>query len=168
MSEQSQPAQAAGRWISRWLTAVLAAAAVVALATGLWRALAPDDTEAMESPLLLAAARQLVASPWELYGPYGANNPLVLIHAPLYYRLAALLAWPVHAAGCRAVTAALVAGRLLSLLGLVITLATVYRLARVDGARAEQDGGPCVWWRHLRSLEAWPFRSAPTCWASRW
>ena len=43
---------------------------------------------------MLSVARQLVVGPGELYGPFGGRNPLVLIHAPLYYRVAALAAWP--------------------------------------------------------------------------
>ncbi len=39
---------------------------------------------------MLSVARQLVFGPSELYGPFGGSNPLVLIHAPLYYRAAAL------------------------------------------------------------------------------
>jgi hypothetical protein len=103
---------------------------------GFWvsMALMPEDTEALESPLVLAAARQLVEGPWGLYGPYGKQNPLVLIHAPLYYHLAALGAWPLARAGLDPVSAALVAGRSLSVLGLLATLAAAYRLARLDEA----------------------------------
>ena len=71
----------------------------------------------MESPLMLSVARQLVVGPWELYGPFGGSNPLVLIHAPLYYRAAALLAWPMARAGLHPVDAARLAGRLISALG---------------------------------------------------
>jgi hypothetical protein len=97
-------------------------------------AVGTDDTEPLESPLVLSVARQLVAGPWELYGPFGGKNPLVLIHAPLYYRLAALASWPLEWAGLDPVSAARLAGRLLSLVGLAATLAATFRLARLDGA----------------------------------
>ena len=60
----------------------------------------------------------------------------MLIHAPLYYHLAALLAWTMARTGLEPMTAALVAGRSLSLMGLAMTLTAVYRLARLDGAPA--------------------------------
>jgi len=120
-------------WASDWITAVLAVGAGV---LGFWvsMALRQEDTEALESPLVMAVARQLVAGPWGLYGPYGKQNPLVLIHAPLYYHLAALAAWPLARAGLDPLSASLVAGRSLSVLGLLATLAAAYRLARLDGA----------------------------------
>ena len=93
--------------------------------------------EALESPLLLSVARQLESGPRGLYGPYGGRYPLVLIHAPLYYRLAALAGWPLYRAGFDPVTAALAAGRLLSALGFLATLAAAYRLARLGGMPAQ-------------------------------
>ncbi len=122
----------AGR-LSVWITAVLAVSA--ATVSGFWLAqgLGERDTEPMESPLMLSVARQLVVSPSELYGPFGGQNPLVLIHAPLYYRVAALTAWPMVRAGLHPVTAARVAGRSLSVLGLLATFVAAYRLARRDG-----------------------------------
>src|SRR5262249_8932379 len=60
-------------------------------------------------------------------------NPLVLIHAPLYYRAAALAAWPISRAGLDPLVAARLAGRSLSAIGLLATLAAAYRLARLDG-----------------------------------
>jgi 4-amino-4-deoxy-L-arabinose transferase-like glycosyltransferase len=115
---------------------VLAASAVVAACVGVLRALGLQDAEALESPLIMSVARQLVKGPWELYGPFGGRNPLVLIHAPLYYHLSALVAWPMASAGLHPVAAALVAGRSLSMLGLAVTLTAAYRLARLDGSRA--------------------------------
>ena len=118
--------------ISVWVTVLLALGAASEVA---WMAMAlsPDDIEALESPLVLSVARQLEAGPSGLYGPYDRLNPLVIIHAPLYYRLAALAAYPLYSAGCDSITAALVAGRLLSSLGFLGTLVAVYRLAVVDG-----------------------------------
>lgn len=131
------------------VTACLVAAAAISF--GFWFALAlsGDDVGLMESPLLLSVARQLRFGPWELYGPFGRRNPLVLIHAPLYYRLAALAAWPLVAAGFDAVTAARLAGRALSILSLIVTAAAAYRLARRDGARKRAG-----WWAALLVVAA--------------
>ena len=107
-------------------------------------ALQQQDIEALESPLLLSVARQLEFGPRGLYGPYGAPNPLVLIHAPLYYRLAALVGWPLFRAGFDPVTAALIAGRLLSAVGFMTTLAAASRLARLGGMPPNAG-----WWAAL-------------------
>ncbi len=64
---------------------MLAASAIVFLGFRLLLGLGGEDTDLYESPLMLSVARQLVTGPGELYGPFGGNNPLVLIHAPLYY-----------------------------------------------------------------------------------
>ena len=136
MSVPSSKQRRAGAWASAWVMAVLAVSAAVAAGIGVLLALSLQDAEALESPLMLSVARQLSNSPWELYGPFGGRNPLVLIHAPLYYHLAALLAWPMARAGLDPVTAALAAGRSLSMLGLALTLAAAWRLARLDGVPA--------------------------------
>ncbi len=112
---------------------MLAVSAVVFLSFRLLLGLGEADTDLYESPLMLSVARQLIAGPGELYGPFGGRNPLVLIHAPLYYRVAALIAWPMAFAGLHPITAAQLAGRFLSALGLIATLAAAYRLARRDG-----------------------------------
>ena len=136
-----------GTRISAWVTSLLVVAAVVAVVFGCSLAFRAEDTEPLESPLMLSVARQLVRGPRELYGPFGRLNPLVIIHAPLYYRLAALLAWAFQCAGLHFVTAALAAGRSLSLLGLAWTIAIAYRLARFDG-RCPRVG----WWAVLLIL----------------
>lgn len=118
------------------LTAVLSAAAVSYLGYHLAIALEPDDTNHLETPLALAVARQLRDGPGTLYGPFSGAMPLVLIHAPLYYRLAALGAWPLARLGFDPVVAAFAAGRVLSLLGLLGTLAAAVRLAGMDGGTA--------------------------------
>ena len=105
----------------------------VAVIFGAVLAVRPEDTEPLESPLLLSVARQLLRGPWELYGPFGRSNPYVLIHAPLYYHVAALLAWPLYRAGLDPVWAAMAVGRSLSFFGLGWTLAIAYRIARLDG-----------------------------------
>src|SRR5262249_44948206 len=108
------------------------------------RVLGGEANEGLGPRHLLAVARQREEGPAGLYGPYGGRNPLVLIHAPLYYRVAALAAWPITLLGVGAVPASLVAGRLLSALGMVTTLVATFRLARLDGAAPA--GG---WWAAL-------------------
>ncbi len=120
-------------WLSAWVTAALALGACTLIPWFLM-ALERDDVEASESTLMLAVARQITHGPRELYGPYGGGNRLVLIHPPLYYRLAALCAWPIARAGIDAETAARVAGRALSLAGWVATLAGAFVLARIPTA----------------------------------
>ena len=141
----SQPTSKSRRGIglSAWITTVLAAAAVAFLGFRLMLGLGEDDTDLYESPLMLSVARQLIAGPGELYGPFGGRNPLVLIHAPLYYRVAGLTAWPMTRAGLHPMASARLAGRLLSAMGLLATLAAAYRLARQRAARAVRGGGPC-------------------------
>jgi len=129
------------------VTVCLATASALSVVFWFALALSPEDVGLMESPLLLAVARQLLAGPWELYGPFGGRNPLVLIHAPLYYRLAALAAWPIAAAGFDPVASALIAGRALSILSLVVTAVAAYRLARLDGTRKRAG-----WWAALLLL----------------
>ena len=150
----------AGGWALVWISVALALGAG-SLVPWLRMALDTDDTEALESPLVLAVARQLVEGPWGLYGPYGEQNPLVLIHAPLYYRLAAVLAWPLARAGLDPVSAALVAGRSLSVLGLLATLVAAFRLARLGGARGGPDGGRILVLRPRRSTAGVPFEVRP-------
>src|SRR5262249_16535433 len=93
-----------------------------------------QEVGTLETPLVMPIVRQLLGGPFVLYGPFGGKNPAVLIHAPLYYHLAALLAWPLVRAGLAPEPASLVAGRSLSLLGLLATMVAVDRLARLDGA----------------------------------
>src|ERR1700722_7483641 len=100
-----------GGWLSASITAVLAASAIAFLGFRLLLGLGDEDTDLYESPLMLSVARQLVFGPDELYGPFGGRNPLVLIHAPLYYRLAALAASPMVRGGLHPVAAARIAGR---------------------------------------------------------
>ena len=143
MSETRSAQTNGAGWASAWITAILAASAAATI--GYWSVMAfgEGDTEAMESPLMLSVARQLVAGPWELYGPFDGSNPLVLIHAPLYYRAAALLAWPMArraAPGGRGADG----GRLISALGLAATAMAAYRLGRLGGLPARAG-----WWSAL-------------------
>ncbi len=115
------------------IAAILGASIGVFLGTRGALALGAADVDPSESPLMLSVARQLVVGPWDLYGPFGRANPLVLIHAPLYYRIAALLGWPLANGGLHPVEAARIAGRLLSFAGLVVTAWAAARLARLGG-----------------------------------
>ncbi len=129
------------RGISAWLTVVLALSALVAVGYRLSIAVGAEDADKFESVLVLPVARQLVEGPSGLYGPFGRNNPLVLIHAPFYYRLAALAAWPLAKSGVDPIEASLVAGRGLAFLGFLVLLAAAAKLARIDGAPAR-----VAWW----------------------
>ena len=60
MSEPPPPKRRAEAWASAWVTAVLAVSALVAVGFKLVLALSPEDTDALESPLVLPVARQLV------------------------------------------------------------------------------------------------------------
>jgi hypothetical protein len=131
-------------WASACITVLLVASAVVTQGYWALRSLDQADTEAMESPLMLSVAHQLVAGPGELYGPFGRSNPLVLIHAPLYYRAAAVLAWPMARAGLHPVAAARVAGRALSAACLIASMGAAYRLGRLGGLPRRAG-----WWAAL-------------------
>ncbi len=141
-------AHASGRRGSRrpsvGITSILTASVCVLLGFRLTLALGSEDFDRYESPLMMSVARQLVAGPRELYGPFGGSNPLVLIHAPLYYRAAALLAWPMARAGLHPVEAARLSGRLISAIGLLATMGATYRLGRTGGLPARSG-----WWSAL-------------------
>jgi hypothetical protein len=127
--------------LSAGISGILIATTVVSIGCLVWLACSPEDTDASESPLAMALARQLDQGPKDFYGPYGGENPFVLIHAPLYYLVATLAALPLKYAGLDAVNSALVGGRSLSLLSFVATLFMIARLARIDGA--DRRAG---WW----------------------
>ena len=123
---------------------VLVLAVVVHVGFRISLGLGQEDVDRYESPLMLSVRRQLVAGPWELYGPFGGSNPLVLIHAPLYYRAAGLLAWTIARAGLRPEDAALIAGRLISAMCLAATMGAAYRLGRLGGLPRRAG-----WWSAL-------------------
>lgn len=141
MNEGTTSNERTRAWVTGWITVTLSIAASIAISLGVWLALSASDTEPLESPLLLSVARQLDCGPWGLYGPFGRQNPLVLIHAPLYYHVAAILARPLRNAGLDAITAARLAGRALSFVGLLLTAWSAFRIARLDGAPARAG-----WW----------------------
>jgi hypothetical protein len=124
------------KWAIWGIILILGSAAAIYQGYHLTIALDADDTNHLETPLMLAVARQVSAGPGGLYGPFSGTSPLVLIHAPLYYRLAALAAWPLPRPGVDAITAAMIAGRSLSLLGMALLLLAVARLANFEGTSA--------------------------------
>jgi hypothetical protein len=144
MSETPSSSGGNGGGAPAWMTAILGLSTFLSLGFWLVMAAGEADVDVIESPLILSVARQLMAGPGGLYGPFGGENPWVLIHAPVYYRLAALLAWPLNTAGLGAATAATLAGRVLSLLGLAAAMLAAYRLARLDGAKPVSG-----WWAVL-------------------
>jgi hypothetical protein len=127
------------RVLSAWVTGVLFLSAVLYLGFQLWLGLGIDDVGRFETTLAMSISSQFTAGPEHLYGPYTATHHLVLIHAPLYYRLAALLAWPLVELSNPPLTASIIAGRLISLSATFLCLLTAYRLSRLDGA-PNQDG----------------------------
>jgi hypothetical protein len=141
MDEATESHERTRAWASGWITVILSIAALFAIAFGVWMGSGDADTEPLESPLMLSVARQLDHGPWDLYGPFGRQNPLVLIHAPLFYHLAALVALPVKSAGVSSITAARLAGRALSLFALLLTCWSAFRIARLDRAPARAG-----WW----------------------
>ena len=131
--------QNSAAWPKVWISIALGVGTCTLIP---WVAMAfqPEDVEALESPLLLAIVHEIESGPRCLYGPYEGRNPLVLIHAPLYYRLAGVMGWLFFKVGSPPVMSALVAGRLLSTLGFLTTLLAAYRLARL-GSMPVTAGG---------------------------
>lgn len=117
------------------LTLALALTACASLGFRGVLALDRRDTNHLETPLALSIARQWTEGPSVLYGPFSAKRPLVLIHAPLYYRIAGALGWPlVRFGGFDPADAALLTGRLLALGSTLALMFVLARLARIDGA----------------------------------
>ncbi len=135
MSEPRPTEPASRPTRSSWpMTAALAASAVVYQGWNLLIALGRDDTNHLETTLQLILARAVREGPGDLYGPFSAANPLVLIHAPLYYRLAGLLTNLLAKLGLDPLLAAMAGGRTTSALGMLGVLAATWALARCDGA----------------------------------
>jgi hypothetical protein len=133
MSINSDPNRPA-RGLAFALTALLVSSAVVYVGYHLSIAVQADDTNHLETPLGLAVLRELQDGPGTLYGPFSGAQPLVLIHAPLYYRLAALGALQMVALGIEPTAAAFASGRCLSFMAWLLGLAAAYSLAVLDGA----------------------------------
>lgn len=126
----------------RAILGLLAFAAVVHLGYQLTIGLEPTDVGPFETVLARAVAGHFDGDvgPSGFYGPFSGENPSVLIHAPLYYRLVALLAWPVVRLGGDPLTTVLYAGRLLAFLGTLLLFASAAGLARLDGASRRAGG----------------------------
>lgn len=116
------------------ISGLLVTAAVVYLGYHLGNAFDSDDAGRLETLLIGSVAGELKNGLSTLYGPYTGENRLVLIHAPLFYRLAALAALPVAEMGLAATEASLVGGRLISVLSTLGLLVFTFRLATIDGA----------------------------------
>ncbi len=128
-----EPAPArSGRWLALATTAALTLAVIVYQGPHLRYLFEPDDTNHLETPLARVVAAQLEHGPAGLYGPFSGARPEVLIHAPLDYRLAALIAWPLVRLGFAPTLAALAGGRLLSLAGLGLALWGAARIVQLD------------------------------------
>lgn len=118
------------------VTGGLGIAAAFALAFQLLIGFAKEDTNHLETALILATGRQFTEGPDALYGPYGGSRLSPLIHAPLFYRIAGLAAWPLWAGGSDPLTASLIAGRVLAFGSTIALLILVYKLGRLPGAPA--------------------------------
>jgi hypothetical protein len=131
-----QPVDSRRRAALVWLIWILvAASAFTYVCHELIKGLALADSGYLETPLVLALAGQLRDGFHTLYGPFTASRPLVLIHAPLYYRLVAVVAWPfVAGGGGDAVWTSLVAGRAISFATTAATLLLAFRICVLDGA----------------------------------
>lgn len=79
-----------------------------------------DDVGRFETTMALSISVQVVRGPGHLYGPFDATNRLVNIHAPLYYRTAALPTWLLIRSGLTPSSAAFASGRLLSFVSLIV------------------------------------------------
>lgn len=119
---------------------VLAFTAIVHLGYHLGIGLDRTDVGPFETVLAQAVAGHFEpgVGPGRFYGPFSGSYPSVLIHAPLYYRLVALAAWPAVAVGVEPLTAVLYAGRLLAAAGTLIAFVALAGLAGLDrpGRRA--------------------------------
>lgn len=116
------------------VTAGLGLSAAMALAYHLLIGFRQEDTNFLETALVLATGRQLTEGPGALYGPYGGDRISPLIHAPLFYRIAGLAAWPLWASGVDPLEASLIAGRILAAISTLALLFLVDRLGRRPGA----------------------------------
>lgn len=114
---------------------LLAFAAIVHLGYQIVVGLDRTDVGPFETVLARAVAGHFDqgVGPSGFYGPFGGENPSVLIHAPLYYRMVAVLAWPLVQLGAEPLATVLYSGRLLAFLGTLLLMACGAWLVRVDG-----------------------------------
>ncbi len=116
------------------LTSLLLTSAILYVGYHAWIAFDPDDTNHLETTLILPIARQVREGLSGLYGPFSGENPYVLIHAPMYYRVAGMLTWILARAGADPILSAMRAGRALSFVGLASFVLAAGWIARGDGA----------------------------------
>ncbi len=130
------------RPLARAALGLLAFTAIVHLGYHLRIGLDPTDVGPFETVLASAVAGHFEpgVGPAHFYGPFSGANPSVLIHAPLYYRLVALAAWPAVALGADPLLAVLYAGRGLAALGTLIAFLAVAGLANLDGVGRRAGG----------------------------
>ena len=124
--------------LARSLAGLLAFSAIAYFGYALGLGLAPADAGPFETVLARAVAGHFdpAIGPGRFYGPFSGANPSVLMHAPLYYRAVALASWPFVAIGADPLSTVLYVGRVLALLGALLTFSAVAGLARVDDAPA--------------------------------
>jgi hypothetical protein len=94
----------------------------------------PEDSNILETVLIRSLGSQFLLGPGSIYGPFTSEHPWVLIHAPLYYRIAGLMAWPAVSRGVDVDMASLYAGRILAFVAWLATLVVAYKLTCLDGA----------------------------------
>jgi hypothetical protein len=121
--------------LGRALLALLALAVAIQVGYYVFIGVQSGDVGPFETVLARAVAGHFEpgAGPGRFYGPYDGGYPSVVMHAPFYYRLVALLAWPFVAAGFDGLNCALVAGRLVSVCAGMLLLAAVWGWARLGG-----------------------------------
>ena len=119
---------------AHWLVLLLAMIALAQVGYQVRIGLDPTDAGPFETVLARTVAGHFEANagPSRFYGPFDGSYPAVLMHAPLYYRLVALAAWPAVAFGFDPLNASLVAGRLLSIAGTLLIVWGTLRLANLD------------------------------------
>jgi hypothetical protein len=122
------------RWVRVLVFAALGVCAAVHSFLDLGQAFGPDDTQYQETTLDLVAAGQFLKGPGALYGPFQGGNHRVLVHAPLYYRLTGLVAWPLVSRGMNPLQGCFVAGRIISFASFLGCLLALDGLATLDGA----------------------------------
>lgn len=132
-THEAKPSHLPAPFAALLLTLALGLGAAAHVGFLAWIGLDADDTENLESTLVLLASRQLTDGFGGLYGPYDGENPGVLIQAPLYYRLTGVLAAPLFRLGLDPVDACRVTGRLISMASLVGLLWLVGAMARMWG-----------------------------------
>jgi hypothetical protein len=124
------------RSVPRALALLLGLIAIVQFGYHAGLGMAVRDVAPYETVLAQAVAGHFDpdAGPERFYGPFDGSHPSVLIHAPFYYRLVALAAWPLVALGLDPLPAVIVVGRILSAAGSLILFVAVFQIARMGSS----------------------------------